>query len=89
MRAGLSGKDWEPSGLSARHEAKALVTILSWAHGDAAASSVLAASSGAFMGNRSGRKSASMPSVLPLRISEASSWPITGPRMMPLWETAS
>lgn len=40
-------------------------------------------------GNRSGRKSASISSLFPLRISEASSRPITGPSVMPLWETAS
>lgn len=39
--------------------------------------------------NRSGWKSASISSLFPLRISEASSRPITGPSVMPLWETAS
>jgi hypothetical protein len=48
---GLSGKDCGADDIfPARHDAKALVTILIWAHGGAAASSVLAASPGAFTG---------------------------------------
>lgn len=39
--------------------------------------------------NRSGRKSASMSSHVPVTISEASNRPITGPSVIPLCETAS
>lgn len=44
---------------------------------------------GSHRGNRSGRKSASNSSLSPSRISAASRRPITGPSVMPLWETAS
>ena len=40
-------------------------------------------------GNRCGWKSVSSASLSPVRISEARSLPMTGPRVMPLWVTAS